>query len=72
MLLVHDPDAMDIPHTLRDKTVDELSRRGAAVHMLQVAGAQQNPLSAVPVVRDWLESQMTLLPQLADKSGHLA
>jgi predicted esterase len=72
VLLVNDPDAPDIPHALRDETVHELSRRGAAVHMLQVAGAQHNPLSAVPVVRDWLESQMTLLPQLADKSGHLA
>jgi predicted esterase len=72
VLLVQDPNAQDIPHALRDKTVEELSRRGAAVQIEEVAGAQHNPLSAVPVVRDWLESQMKLLPQLADKSRHLA
>ncbi len=58
VLLVHDPDAGEIPRALLDKTVEELGRRGAAVQVQPATGAQHDPVAAAPIVRAWLYSQL--------------
>jgi predicted esterase len=68
VLLVHDPDAAEIPRALLDKTVEELGRRGAAVQVQQAPGAQRDPVAAAPIVRAWLHSQLARAPRLAQDS----
>jgi phospholipase/carboxylesterase len=54
VLLVHDPDDVSMPVALVEKTVEELTRRRAAVQRQYVAGSRKNPVTAAPVIKKWL------------------
>jgi phospholipase/carboxylesterase len=57
VLLVQDPQDQRIPPARVQKTVDELTRRGAMVGVKEVPGSWQEPLAAAEVLNEWLGVQ---------------
>ncbi len=58
ILLVHDPRNLKMSTGRVEKTVEELTRRGAKVGVEEVPGAWPDPLVAAGVLRRWLGIQL--------------
>ena len=54
VLLMHDPEDATIPEVRLQRTVDELARRGAAVELRPVPGAQEDVLAVSATLSQWL------------------